>query len=50
MISKFKSLLPVMISVLIESLKNEEELGKSALESFIDISQYHPEFLKDSSS
>jgi hypothetical protein len=49
-ISKFKTLLPVLISVLIESLKSEEELGKSALESFIDISQYHPEFLKDSAS
>ena len=40
--------MPTMISILIDSLKSEEELGKSALESFIDISQYHSEFLKDS--
>lgn len=37
-----------MIDILVRSLKSDEDLGKSALESFIDLSQFNSEFFNDS--
>lgn len=37
-----------MFAVVVASLKSDEDLGRQALEKFVDLTQMHPSFLKDS--
>ena len=36
-----------MFVIIVDSLKVNEDLGRQALEKFVDLTQMHPQFLKD---
>ena len=46
-LSQFKKLLGLMFAIIVDSLKENEDLGKQSLEKFVDLTQMHPQFLKE---
>jgi hypothetical protein len=49
-IAKFKTLQKSMLEIIVSSLQQDEDQGKQALEKFVEMTQIHPEFWKDSLS
>ena len=39
-----------MVGVVVDSLKKDEDLGKSGVESLVDLSQSVPEFFKETAA
>ena len=44
---KFAELMDIILAILIEALKSDEDAGKGALESLVDMADFHPDIFKN---
>ena len=49
-LDQFKSLTQLVLDSTVEALKSDQQLGQQALESIVNLSQTHPQFLKENIS